>query len=169
MTEWTVSNESPDGFALRYVSGNTREVRVGEIVAIRPRDNAAIHVCIARRAATAYASLELGVQVLASRAMAATIDLPAGKPPGTVTRRLVRVIFLPRLPAIGNAPALIAAPDSVSAGMEFAAVHRGRHTMLRIETSIEKTPSCEVFSLKLSPTNDLVGTPPDAQTPLVAR
>lgn len=168
VTEWTVSNESPDGFALRFVSGNTSEIRVGEIVAIRPRDNAAVHVCIARRAATAFASLELGVQVLASRAMAATIDLPAGNPPGTVTRRLVRVIFLPHLPAIGNAPALIAAPDSVSAGMEFAAVHRGRHTMLRIETSIEKTPSCEVFSLEISPTNDVAGTPPDDPPPLVA-
>ena len=168
ITEWTVSNESPDGFALRYVSGNTSEIRVGEIVAIRPRDNAAVHVCVARRAATTFASLELGVQVLASRAMAATIDLPAGKPPGTVTRRLVRVIFLPRLPAIANAPALIAAPDSVSAGMEFAAVHRGRHTMLRIEKSIEKTSSCEVFSLEILPTDDVAGTPADAQTPVMA-
>lgn len=168
MTEWTVSNESPDGFALRYVSGNTSEVRVGEVVAVRPRDNAAVHVCIARRAATTFASLELGVQVLASRAMATTIDLPAGKPPGTVTRRLVRVIFLPRLPAIGNAPALIAAPDSVSAGMEFAAVHRGRHTMLRIDKSIEKTPSCEVFSLEISPSDDVAAASADVQTAAVA-
>ena len=78
------------------------------------------------------------------------------------------MIFLPRLPAIGNAPALIAAPDSVSAGMEFAAVHRGRHTMLRIDKSIEKTPSCEVFSLEISPADDVAGSPADVQTAVVA-
>ena len=82
MTEWTVSNESPDGFALRYVSGNTSEVRVGEVVAVRPRDNAAVHVCIARRAATTFASLELGVQVLASRAMANDHRPASGKTTG---------------------------------------------------------------------------------------
>ncbi|MCK7491223.1 MAG: hypothetical protein MZW92_05515 [Comamonadaceae bacterium] len=76
MTEWSVTNESPDGFALRYVGGNTGEVKVGEILAIRPRGSSAMHIAIVRRATSTVASLEIGVQMLASRAAAATVNLP---------------------------------------------------------------------------------------------
>jgi cyclic-di-GMP-binding protein len=146
LTEWTVINESPDGFALRYVSGNATGVKVGEILGLRPRGGSAVHVCVARRAESTVASLELGTQVLASRAVAATITLP-GESAASAQNHL-RVILLPRMPAIGNAPALLAPPAALDRGIEFALPLRGKRVMMRIARRIEQTPSCEVYALE---------------------
>ncbi|MBS1138087.1 MAG: hypothetical protein H6R11_2041 [Proteobacteria bacterium] len=148
MTEWTVTNESPDGFALRYVGGNTGEVRVGEILAIRPRGSSAMHIAIVRRATSTVASLEIGVQMLASRAAAATVNLPGEGGPQSAVQRQVQAIFLPRMPAFDNAPAILAPPGTIGYGIEFTMPCKGRNMLMRVARCIAKTPTCEVLVLE---------------------
>jgi len=148
MTEWTVTNESPDGFALRYVGGNTGDVKVGEILAIRPRGSSAMHIAIVRRATSTVASLEIGVQMLASRAAATTVNLSRESGPEPVVQRQVQVIFLPRMPAFDNAPAILAPPGTIGCGAEFAMPCKGRHMLMRVARCIAKTPTCEVLVLQ---------------------
>ncbi len=148
MTEWSVTNESPDGFALRYVGGNTGEVKVGEILAIRPRGSSAMHIAIVRRATSTVASLEIGVQMLASRAAATTVNLPGESGPESVVQRQVQVIFLPRMPAFDDAPAILAPPGTIGYGVEFDMPCKGRHMLMRVARCIAKTPTCEVLVLQ---------------------
>lgn len=145
VTEWTVTNESPDGFALRYVGGNTGEVTVGEILAIRPHGSSAVHIALVRRATTTVVSLEIGVQILASGATATTVDLAAEDGTESAEPRRLQVIFLPRLPGYENAPAILAPPGAIAAGAEFTMAWEGRQERMRVARSIEKTPSCAVL------------------------
>jgi len=105
-----------------------------------------VHVCIVRRPESAPANLKIGVQVLASHALAANISLPARS--AAQQRKNVQVMLLPRLPASGDAPALLAPPAELVTGTEFVACIEGREWLLRVAACVEKTGSCELFSLE---------------------
>jgi hypothetical protein len=148
LSEWSVTNESPDGFAFRYLAGNVAVVRVGDILGVRARDAANIQVCVVRRAlADALNSLEVGAQVLGSRAQAAIIALPE-ESGATVTQRIARVVVIPKAPALRNAPVLIAQPDHFRPGMELALPNRGSPARVRIGPLIEKMATCELYVLE---------------------
>lgn len=149
MSEWVVTDESPDGLGLRYVGGDAAEVQVGEILGVRHRGASLMHVCIVRRAESAANHLDIGVQVLASHAMAARIALPES---GKLAREPLNVMLLPRLPGFRDAPALLAAPSQLEPGTEFIARIDGHQRMLRIGNRVEKTASCELFSLEKADT-----------------
>lgn len=82
-SEWMVTNESPDGYALMHVSGNTSLLRVGDIVAIQPQQPPAPGtlnnwlLCIVRWALSDNPEhVEIGLQLLAPRALPARIMQP---------------------------------------------------------------------------------------------
>lgn len=146
MTEWAVTNESADGLALRYLGGDATDIQVGEVLGVRSRGTSLVHVCVVRRAESAVTGLEIGVQVLASHALVASIFLPrdeGGRPRGSVP-----VMLLPRLPGAADAPALLAPPDQMVPGIEFAAEIEGQHRLIRVARRVEKTVSCELFALE---------------------
>lgn len=145
MTEWTITNESPDGLALRYVGGDASEVQVAEFLGVRPRGGSVIHVCIVRRAESALASLEIGVQVLATGALAASITLPAQH--GAAPPIPLEVMFLPRLPGFDNTCGLLARPGQLAPGLEFALEVEGRQWLMRVARRLEKGASGELFAL----------------------
>ncbi len=152
VSEWAILNESASGFALRLVADGTMEVRVGELVAMRPHDRGTVQACLARRALSAKGSkLVMGLEALASRPLAITIALPD---PQALRRgesgpmRQVRAILLLKLPSQKNAPALLAAHDEVWPGIEFTVTNRGRQTRLRVARRLEKTASAELYLLE---------------------
>lgn len=150
LSAWTVTNESPDGFSLSYLSVNVGSdasaIRVGEIVGLRPRDSALVHLCIVRRAmCETPTSIEVGIQIIATHVLPAIITLPATRP--HATKRPVRVILIPKMPRLNNVAALVAPPDCLTIGMEFTLPYHGRSVLMRVTERNDQTASCEVLSL----------------------
>lgn len=81
-SEWMVTNESPDGYSLMHMSGQTQHLRVGDIVALQALGDQSEptptwHVCIIRWAVSENPEhIELGLQILAPMATAVEITHP---------------------------------------------------------------------------------------------
>lgn len=140
LMQWTIVNESPDGYALRYLGGAAGQVPVGEILGIRTCDRSAVHIALLRRACCSGEALEVGVQVLATQSRPATITVRGAAP--------VRAIYLPAMPAIGAAAGLLAPPAGLHPGLEFALNHEGRQRLMRIARRLERAASCDLFALE---------------------
>ncbi len=147
-SEWTIGNESPGGFSLQYIAGNAAPVKVGEIVGLRPRDQSAVHLCLTRRVVTGdLQSLELGLQKLAPGGTPTMISLESTDRQGRKQVKAVRVIVLPKLPAAGDGPALIAPAQAIRPGVSVYLQQRNGPLRLSVARPIEQSPSCEVFAL----------------------
>lgn len=107
-SEWMVINESPDGYSLMHMSGETQALKVGDIVAIhalgeRAEATHSWHVCIIRWAISENPEhIELGLQVLAARAIAAEIAHPNMPEGGNVN-----ALILPETPPLRPREALV--------------------------------------------------------------
>lgn len=149
ISEWAILNESPGGFAIRLVSDNRFEMRVGELVAARPHERGPVQLCMARRAMSARGrKLEMGLEILASRPVPITITIPDAQAKTKGTLRDVRVVLLLKVPEHDNAPMLVAAPDTLWPGIEFTVRHAGRNTCLRVARRVEKSASAERYLLE---------------------
>jgi hypothetical protein len=79
LSEWMVTNESPDGYSLMHMSGQTQHLRIGDIVALQALGDQAEatptwHVCIIRWAVSENPEhIELGLQILAPKATAVEV------------------------------------------------------------------------------------------------
>lgn len=78
-SEWMVTNESPDGYSLMHMTGQTQDLHIGDIVALQALgDHSELattwHVCIVRWAVSENPEhIELGLQILAPKATAVEI------------------------------------------------------------------------------------------------
>jgi hypothetical protein len=74
---WMITNESPDGYTVMHISGKTRAITVGDAVALRTETGDSWQLCIIRWALSENQEhIELGLQILSSRAYTAEIALP---------------------------------------------------------------------------------------------
>lgn len=103
-SEWMVTNESPDGYALMHMNGETQHLRVGDIVALqtigeRAEFTPVWHVCIVRWALSENPEhIELGLQLLSSQIQAAEIAQPGEH---------LSALFLPPAPPLRGSHSLI--------------------------------------------------------------
>ena len=101
-SSWMITNESPDGYALMHVSGKTGGISVGDITAIRTESGANWQICMVRWALSENQEhLELGLQILATRAVPAHLARPSET--GTTVR--LPVLILPEIRALLSLPA----------------------------------------------------------------
>lgn len=110
-SEWMVTNESPDGFALMHMIGSTTRLRVGDIVSLQALDESVSSphwlVCIIRWAISENPEhVEIGLQLLAPRAIPARIA-QAGRPP-------VEALILPETPPLRPGPSLVVSPGQLN-------------------------------------------------------
>ena len=135
-----------------HMSGPTAHVRVGDIVAVQPTGERAEripnwHVGIVRWAISENPEhIELGMQQLASHAIAAEVIRPQESEAGNLT-----ALILPEIPPMRNSPALVAPAGRLS--------EQDKRLILLIEndhfgvrevrpTAItEQTSSIEIFSV----------------------
>lgn len=104
-SNWMITNESPDGYAFMHVSGKTGSLSVGEIVAIRTESGTSWQVCIVRWALSENQEhLELGLQILATRAQPARLGL-AAKDDNNPT--LLSALILPPIGALRTSEVLV--------------------------------------------------------------
>ena len=103
-SNWMITNESPDGYAFMHVSGKIGGLAVGEIVAIRTESGTSWQVCIVRWALSENQEhLELGLQILATRAQPARLALAAKDDNPT----LLSVLILPPIGALRTSEMLV--------------------------------------------------------------
>lgn len=108
LSEWAILDESPDGFGIRYLKGDTRQIQVGEVVGLRPRERDRLHVCLVRRVVNAgVARLEVGLQTLSPHAIAIAIGGSAHP---------IHALLLPSMPGYRGEAGVIAPVDSVING-----------------------------------------------------
>lgn len=152
LSEWMVTNESPDGYALMHVAGQTHHLRVGDIAALQPigeRGDATPpwHVCIVRWALSENPEhIELGLQLLASRAEAAEIVQPLELEAGHIA-----ALMLPETPPLRRSQALIT-PTGAIKNEHRKIIVMLEHENLEIRevrpTQLdEQTSSIEIFSV----------------------
>ena len=99
-----ITNESPDGYAVMHVSGKIGDISVGDVTAIKIWADSAWQGCIVRWALSENQEhLELGLQILATRAVPALLALPAEI--NTLSR--VSVLVLPKIQALHSSEMLV--------------------------------------------------------------
>lgn len=151
ISEWMITNESPDGYAMMHVSGATEQLRVGDIVALQSRrgESSAARgwqICIIRWALSENPEhIELGLQVLSGYGIPARLAL-AGQPDG------VAALLLPKAPPLRPSQALVLPTGTVQdrADKLILVVEQQNvavHELLATDLD-EQTSSVEVFSVE---------------------
>lgn len=142
-SEWSVLNISPEGLSLRYISGDTARISVGELVGVRQRDRRALDICIARHVQTADSNdLLLGLEGLGPRALPVRLGTHVG------TKELrFKAIVLIKMPKLQDAAGLLAPPESITIGTGIRVREAARELQTRVERKIDKMASCELFML----------------------
>ncbi|MBS1188342.1 MAG: hypothetical protein H6R10_134 [Rhodocyclaceae bacterium] len=153
-SEWMITNESPDGYAMMHVAGATEQLRVGDIVALQPRRGEASsllpwQICIVRWALSENPEhIELGLQVLSGQGIPARLALPHCPD----NARNGAALLLPKAPPLRPSPALVAPTGLVGdwsqklilvVEQDNVAVHELRAIHLD-----EQTSSIEVFTVE---------------------
>lgn len=138
-SEWSLVDESPDGFLIHFIRGEKSKIGAGDIVALQPRESSKILVCLVRRIATTRNRLELGLQLLAPQV--SLINLPAPEEPGR------RAIYLHSLPAYGEVSGLITRPGTLVSRQQITLNTPGRTRHHQIGQCIERNDGLEFVAL----------------------
>lgn len=151
-SEWMVTNESPDGYALMHMSGHTESLRIGDIVALhaqgeRSESTPTWHVCVIRWAISENPEhVELGLQLIASRAVAARIVQPYELSAGSI-----EALLLPETPPLRPLESLVVASGTLKPNGEriIVLVEAENFSVREVRTTHldEQTSSIEVFSV----------------------
>lgn len=144
---WEITDRSDAGLGLQYQSTDPLAVEVGELIAMSPREDGAVHLAITRRARYRNGhETDVGVELLAGPGMAARFRPPTRDDRGRV-RDTVPIIFLPRVPSLDNGPGLLAPPDQIEAGIVVALPHRTGVARYEAVGTSERFASCELIRL----------------------
>jgi len=138
-SEWSLVDEGPDGFRIRFIKGEKSQVGVGDLVALQPRESSKIHICLVRRIVSAATRLELGLQLLSPQV--SVVDVMAGRNAST------RGIFLHSLPAYGKFSGLILPPGKMTSGQRITFSTLGRTLHRQIGKCIEANEGLEFVAL----------------------
>lgn len=106
-SEWLIVNESHDAFSVRHLGGQQPHLDIGDVVALRPREQNPASVCLVCRISPPGGQFELGLQQLCTQA--SSVNLPSDD----ITAFGRQAIFLPQLPGFGNAAGVIAEAGSL--------------------------------------------------------
>ncbi len=149
LSTWLISNESPDGYAVMHVSGHTGALSVGDVAAVRTGSDPNWQVGMVRWAISENPEhLELGLQILAPRAVPAILARPSDKE-GT---GYFRVLILPEIPRLRAGELLVVAsgvlppqPQKLILVIEDANVFVREVRCTRVH---EQTSNVEILSIE---------------------
>ncbi|MBP8168255.1 MAG: hypothetical protein KAX99_01200 [Azonexus sp.] len=142
-SEWSLIDEGPDGFLVRFIKGEKSKIGVGDLVALQPRESSKTHICLVRRIASVSGRLELGLQLLSPQV--SVVDIKSDHHPVT------RGLFLHNLPAYGKHAGLIIPPGKLTAGQKITVNTLGQNLHRQIGKCIEVNEGLEFVALDLLP------------------
>jgi hypothetical protein len=142
-SEWSLIDESPDGFLIRFIKGDKCQFGAGDIVALQPRESSRIHVCLVRRIASVRNRLELGLQLLSPQVSVITVASNGSA--------ATRAVFLHSLPAYGPHSGLIVAPGHLTNKQSLSFTTLGRNIERRVGRTLEANEGLEFVTLEPLP------------------
>lgn len=152
LSEWMVTNESPDGYSLMHIAGQTEGLHVGDIVALQPTGERAEasplwHTCIIRWAISENPEhIELGLELLAPQAIAAEITHPV-----ELTAGKIAALILPETLPLRKGESLVVPTGVLKEDTRriILVVEKDNLEIREIRTShlAEQTSTIEVFSV----------------------
>jgi hypothetical protein len=147
VTAWKLLNESAGGVSLAKDLATEVQVRVGELIGIRPKTGLPWNLSVVRWVSSDHANhLELGAQMLAPDA------LPGALRPtiAAETAAYLPVLLVPEIPALKQASSLIAPRGQYSEMREYYLERGGQVRTIRATRIMEQTSSYERFEYKAS-------------------
>ncbi len=145
LSEWSLVDESPEGFGVRYLKGEKSRIEAGEVVALQPRENSRLHICLVRRiASTEHHRLELGLQELSGSGVVVDLPHPA--------REFVeQAVLIPRLPGYASVAGILARPGCLKSGQSVTLRDAERSIQYAVGAPLERHPRIELFALEPLP------------------
>jgi len=135
---WTITNESPNGFALAFQDGNV-PLRVGEVVGVRAPGSTACHICVVRWLTTdEHDRLEMGLEELAPSARPAMIAPQPG------LDAMERALLLPESGSTTSDPVLVAPFVAFSDPTELAVGEMRSRVRVRPGRVIERMATAQI-------------------------
>ncbi len=152
LSDWMITNESPDGYAVMHVSGETGALSVGDVAAVRTGAEQNWQICLVRWAVSENPEhLELGLQILAPKAVPAILAQPSA----TSGTEHLRVLILPEIPKLRSGQSLVVAADALPKDRKrLLLVIDGENVVVREVNSTcvdEQTGSVEILSIEPDP------------------
>ena len=152
-SEWMVTNESPDGYAIMHVAGHTEHLQAGNLVAIQPiaehpTTEPAWQICMVRWALSENPEhIELGLQLVSLRAIAAVVAQADRLDLGTTT-----ALLLPEAPPLRQTTAVPVATGRISPDNQKLIVLLEKDNLeireVRPTRIDEQTSSIEMFTIE---------------------
>jgi hypothetical protein len=149
VSQWEIFDRSERGMGLERLSEEAVAVEVGEVLAVKPTEEGEVQLAISRRTRFRNShETELGVELLCRPGLTARFK-PTQRDARGHEREPVPFIFLPSVPKLDGAPALLAPPDLVEEGTVIALPHRSGGT-IRFESAerVERFASCDLIRLQ---------------------
>ena len=138
-SEWALVDQSPDGFLARFIQGRKWQVNIGNVVALQPKEESHVFVCLVRRIwSNAEGRLDIGLQTLSPEV--SVVDLP-------IHGEMRRALYLHNLPAYGGRPGILAQPGDLESGLNIRVVFGDTARRLQIGRKVESSDSAEFFAL----------------------
>lgn len=152
VSSWMITNESPDGYAVMHVSGKTGKLVVGDIAALRTESGKDWQICLVRWALSENPEhLELGLQILAPRAVAAILALPTDAASGADNGHQ-HVLILPETPPLRATQTLVLPSGILHDPHQklILIVEQGNIEVREVRATHqdEQTGSIEIFSIQ---------------------
>jgi len=145
LSEWSVSNESPTGFALQYLNGESSALSAGTLVGVRSPDRSQVHICLVRRIVSGDARrTALGLQKYAPFAVPTLISWSGS---AAATRPPAKAIVMPRVPALDAGGAVIVEPNVLRSGKRVPFVLDGCRLTHVAGAPVERCKAYEIFTL----------------------
>lgn len=151
-SEWMVTNESPDGYALMHISGDTNGLHVGDIVALQPLGEhletpGTWHVCLIRWAISENPEhIELGLELLSPRAIAAEIAHPS-----TLSAGKIAALILPETPPLRRFESLVIPSGTLKENTrKIILIVEDKNLEIReicVTHLVEQTSTIEIFNV----------------------
>lgn len=149
LSTWMITNESPDGYAVMHVSGKTGALSVGDIAAVRTGGEQNWQICLVRWAVSENPEhLELGLQILAPRAVPAILAQPSD----ALGTQHLRVLILPEIPLLRSSQLLVVASGALPKQRQklILVIEKGNLVVREVKrTNIdEQTGSVDILSIE---------------------
>lgn len=160
LSQWMITNESPDGYALMHLHGKSGRLRVGDLIGLRPDTGSTDgngtaspkperwQIGLVRWALSENPEhIEIGLQILAPEATPALLAIPGAPNRSGHTSALI----LPELPPLRQSPVLVvpagAIEDQHSKLLLLIEKHNLEIREVRAQDASEQTGQVEVFPI----------------------
>ncbi len=145
ISEWSIANESPTGFALQYVSGDAGDIAAGALIGLSPPTRGTVYICMVRRLVSReHNRVDLGLQKYAAAAIATRFTLQ-GNAAGDAEQ--AKAIVLPHVPSLDGKAAVLARTGTLWPGKRLPFQLGEEHLIYVTGAALEQYPDYEIFSL----------------------